>query len=338
MTRSDGISVGDIAAVSWPLLALVLVFALATQFEGGRPVRILLSLAGLLVLPGYVVSLAVFPLRRPTDDEEPMLRYVDGDWQLPSLSPHFRWATALGFSVALAPVYGLIVTIGSVPYEFTPVVSVVVGLTAVNTVLALVRRYRLSDVARDLTPLVPRPDLFVRDALTSSAGFSVANLAVVLVVVLATGTLTAAIVAPQDGSAYTSTMVGTENENGELVASGYPHNLSAGESAELTFRLENHERRAMNYSVVVASQQVAADGGIVKAQKLAQFSNVVANNESWTRPHRITSTMSGDRVRLVYLVYVGEPPSDPTIDNAYRSLTIWIREPVPTADGAEGQA
>jgi len=34
--------------------------------------------------------------------------------------------------------------------------------------------------------------------------------------------------------------------------------------------------------------------------------------------------------RLVYLLYRGEPPAEPRIDNAYRELHLWINVSSPT--------
>lgn len=337
MIRSNDTTIGDIAAVLWPLAGLLLVSALAGYVPAGDPARLVLALVGLLVFPGYVVSLAVFPLRRPAAEDEPAIAFIDGDWTLPSLTPAMRWAVAVGFSLTLAPLYGFIIALGSLPYEFTPIVTVVVALTAVLTALALVRRLRLPDTAKGLGAPIPRPDRFLGTVTSRASGFSATNLAVVAVVVLAAGALTMAVVAPGDGNTYTTVALGTENESGEFVTAGYPHDLAPGESADLAFRLENSEKRALDYTVVVQTQRVNEGGEVVESRQLDQFSNTVGHDESWTHPHQITPTMEGDRVRVAYLVYVGNVPDSPTIDNSYRSLTLWIREPMPGETEAAAQ-
>jgi hypothetical protein len=34
--------------------------------------------------------------------------------------------------------------------------------------------------------------------------------------------------------------------------------------------------------------------------------------------------MTGERLRLTYLLYRGAPPQTPTTDNAYRELHLWV--------------
>jgi uncharacterized membrane protein len=50
----------------------------------------------------------------------------------------------------------------------------------------------------------------------------------------------------------------------------------------------------------------------------------LAQGETWTEEYGITPTMEGERLRLVFLLYEGEPPANPTLENAYRSSRLWV--------------
>jgi uncharacterized membrane protein len=38
----------------------------------------------------------------------------------------------------------------------------------------------------------------------------------------------------------------------------------------------------------------------------------------------VTPELTGDRMRLTYMLYRGAPPATPTTDNAYRELHLWV--------------
>jgi uncharacterized membrane protein len=45
----------------------------------------------------------------------------------------------------------------------------------------------------------------------------------------------------------------------------------------------------------------------------------------------VTPTLTGQRLRLAYLLYRGSPPPDPTVENAYREVHLWINVSAPSA-------
>jgi uncharacterized membrane protein len=123
----------------------------------------------------------------------------------------------------------------------------------------------------------------------------------------------------------------TETDEGDLVADGYPDRLRAGETADLVLRVENHESRDTSYEVVVQLQRVSADGTVTEASIRDRFERTVDAGLAWEQDHRITSDMSGERIRLAYLVYEGDAPAEPTLSNSYRNLTLWVGSEQPTA-------
>lgn len=41
--------------------------------------------------------------------------------------------------------------------------------------------------------------------------------------------------------------------------------------------------------------------------------------------------MEGERLRLAFLLYQNEPPAQPTVDNVYRELHLWVNVSAPAS-------
>lgn len=54
------------------------------------------------------------------------------------------------------------------------------------------------------------------------------------------------------------------------------------------------------------------------------FETTLADNETWTQQHSVAPTMTGERLRLTYLLYKGEAPPEPTVGGAYREVHLWV--------------
>jgi len=63
---------------------------------------------------------------------------------------------------------------------------------------------------------------------------------------------------------------------------------------------------------------------VLEEERLDQFSVTLSHNESWRGMRALTPTMVGDRLRLVFLLYRGDAPAEPTIDNAYRHTHLLV--------------
>jgi uncharacterized membrane protein len=63
---------------------------------------------------------------------------------------------------------------------------------------------------------------------------------------------------------------------------------------------------------------------VVDRQRLQTFELETEHNETWQRQHTVTPELTGDRMRLTYMLYRGAPPATPTTDNAYRELHLWV--------------
>jgi uncharacterized membrane protein len=91
----------------------------------------------------------------------------------------------------------------------------------------------------------------------------------------------------------------------------------------------------VEYTVVVELQRVtivnetdsttnATTVRVLDERELRRFEVSLAHNETWHNQHTVTPTMTGDRLRLQYLLYRGEPPADPSGETAYRELHLWV--------------
>jgi uncharacterized membrane protein len=63
---------------------------------------------------------------------------------------------------------------------------------------------------------------------------------------------------------------------------------------------------------------------VLERESIDRFSTRLAANETWTRQHTVSPSMTGERLRLVYLLYKNGLPAQPTTENAYRETHLWV--------------
>jgi hypothetical protein len=89
----------------------------------------------------------------------------------------------------------------------------------------------------------------------------------------------------------------------------------------------NHEHEPVDYTVVVELQNVTFEGNesvVREESELGRLRTGLADNETWTRTYEVTPTMTGERLRLAFLLYNESVPDDPTVENAYRETHLWV--------------
>jgi len=122
------------------------------------------------------------------------------------------------------------------------------------------------------------------------------------------------------------------------VAADYPEELVAGSPARLTVGVDNVEFEPVEYTVIVQLQEVErTDDGtrVLERRQLGRFETSLDEDESWRRTHEVTPTMTGEDLRLQYLLYRGNPPADPTAETAYRTLHLWVDVEAPNGESTE---
>lgn len=302
------------------LTALTYLAVFAPVFRETR-LRIVVTIPFVLFVPGYAIVAALFPEAANADEETGPLsgRGIDGVTRI---------ALSLATSLAVVPLVGLLLNFTPFGIRPLPVLVSTSAITLVATVAAAVRRWELPEDERFAVPYerwvaTARRELFEPESRLDAA----LNVALVLSLLLAAGSVGYAVSAPKEGESFTELYLLTETDTGELVADGYPANLTEGESAPLYVGIENHEHRSVDYTVIVELQRVETSSGTVnvtEAEELHRFEPSVGHGETWRNRHDVTPGMNGERLRLVYLLYKGEPPSRPAVDSADQEVHLWL--------------
>lgn len=309
--------------------------------EAGNPVRVAIVLVGLLVLPGYALTTALFPVASSgsgSDDRESqsplardaVSRTTESMERASGLTAAERAAVSFGASLALVP---LVAFAFALVAPDVPVRLIVLALAAITVAMILagaVRRLQTPPTARYAA--IPRGALGrARLALVGDERIDTAlNVVIVIGILAATGAFGVALTAPQNATDYTGFSLLAENESGEFVTADYPSNLTRGEPESLVFQIDNQEGRQVTYEVVVQLQRVD-NGSVVERTTLDSYRQQVAAGETWQQRHTINPTLAGDRLRLTYLLYQGDAPRTPTRSSAYRSLHLWVSVADPAA-------
>jgi uncharacterized membrane protein len=289
-------------AVVGLLMLASLSFALVVHW-----VVTVLGVAFLVLVPGYAVVAALFPSGASAGGEagrEPLSRIE-------------RLALAIATSLSLTIVVGVALNFTIWSITRPTMLGILGGISLAGGIVALIRRRRTRTCD-------PAATISVQRRIPAGDTTTAANLAVgiALLVVLVSVTLVAAT--SQKGETYTEFGLLSKTNNGSFTASGYPDSLSAGNSSTLYFTVENEERRPVSYVVVVQMDRVSDGGTVTERATLDTYRKQVQPGERWQQRDDVTPALSGEDVRLTYLLYRGERPEHPTVENAYRELHVWM--------------
>lgn len=296
------------------------------------PLRLVLGLPFVLFIPGYAFVAALFPEagEGPVADRGVVTEAdgepVDqtGDRGIDGIE---RVALSFGLSIAVVPLIGLILNFTPWGIRLMPILASLSAFTLAAVVLAAARRQELPEEDRFTVPYrewagAGQAELFEPDS-RADAGL---NVLLVLSILLATSSVGYAVLVPQQGESFSEFYLLTEDGT-ELEADDYPTEFTMGESRSLVVGVSNQEHEPTNYSVVVQLQQVRIEGNsttVRRDDQLRAFDLRLAHNETWHRSHTIEPTFAGNDLRLTYFLYRGTPPSNPTVENAYRELHLWV--------------
>jgi uncharacterized membrane protein len=138
---------------------------------------------------------------------------------------------------------------------------------------------------------------------------------------------------PKSTEAYTGFYLLTEGEDGDLVASGYPAEVTRGRSQNLVVGINNHEGQRTTYTVIVELQRVTTASTqvqIEESQRVNQFQVTLNPNETRRIPHSVTPRMSGTNLRLQYKLYKGKELSERPNSNFVEKLHLWMNVTAPS--------
>lgn len=344
------------------LTALVNV-AVFTPVIREMPLRVPLGLAFVLFVPGYVFIAALFPETGEPPATEDALDTdpdrSDGEAeegfrstaQRSGIDGIERVALAFGLSIAIVPLIGLVLNFTPWGIRLAPIMVAVTGFTLVATAVAAHRRWQLPADERFAVPYREWYHTGRTELLEPDTRFDgVLNVLLVASIVLALGTVTFAIVVPPDGERFSAVYILTEDDDGDLVADGYPTEFVQGERGDIVVGVDNHEHERTEYSIVVVEQdteritnETAPTGNetdeppvnetvVTEQRELDRFETTIDHNESWHHHHEIEPTLVGDDIRVVWLLFPGgDVPDEPSIEDTEYHVHLWV-----SVDEAEG--
>lgn len=326
-------------------LAVVANLAMATPGISDSPLRAIVGLPYVLLLPGYALIAALFPeaghppgdTRKPGEaltagrsttvepsavsDSRPASRGIDGVE---------RVALSFALSIAIVPLLAIGLTLSPLGFAVPTLVTALNAFILGNLVIATLRRWRRPMESRFYVPYRQWWATGSAHITGRASGTNaVLNVGLAIAIVFAVGTLSAAMVMPPDGEEYTEFYVLGEEAGGDLVAAGYPESLVVGEPAPVHLGIENYEREDVKYDVVIQLQRVeqSEDQTVVSHRtEVDRFSVVVGHNETWSGQQDVIAgdDLTGSDLQLVFLLYHDDVPDTPTRDNAYRDLFLWV--------------
>ncbi|GCF12111.1 hypothetical protein Harman_00460 [Haloarcula mannanilytica] len=289
------------------------------------PVRIVVGLVFVLFIPGYAFIAALFPEdgSGPTADGE-----ADTNSEADGIDGIERVALSFGLSIALVPLVGLVLNFTPWGIRLLPILVSLSGLTLVLTAVAAVRRWALPPEEQFHVPYrtwlsAGREELFSPASRTDAA----LNVLLVLSILLAAASVGYAVTVPKDGERFSEFYLLTETDDGELVADNYRTEFQQGESGSLIVGIGNQEHERTEYTVIAELQRVERVGNETRVQErteLRRFQPTLGHNETWHGQHEVTPGMTGEGLRLQYLLYRGAPPETVNQSTAYREVHLWV--------------
>lgn len=280
--------------------------------------RIGFGFLAVLFAPGYVTLAAVTAGRR-TDEE--LGRW---DWIGTELGRWERLVLCVPVSIAIVVLLGVFVNFTPLGVRPATMVLVVTGYTVSIAAVAVIRRVvseagTASAPLGDIVPSIGR----LRDPPTEVD--LVLNLLVLLIIVAGA----VAVVAPLSGQStpsFTEFALSGGNESGDLDTEDYLFENGSNGSATVVARIANRERRSVQYTVVVQLQRATVGKRSVAVIDRRRASTTTVGLDGGERARigydfGLPETPSGCRV--AFLLYRGEVPPSPTVENAYRELHLW---------------
>jgi len=324
------------------------------------PLRVIVGLPFVLFIPGYAFIAALFPEAGTSPQHEGeggeteltnASSSPDGDEQSATgalrtrgIDGIERVALSFGLSIAIVPLIGLLLNFTPWGIRLVPIMIGISIFTLGATWIAARRRRAVPPEDRFAVPYRTwiesiRSELFQPESNTDL----VLNILLVISILLAVSSVSYAVAVPKQGESLTEFYLLTEDESGALVADEYPTEFVAGEERQLIIGIGNQEHQAINYTVVVELQRVEFETGtqdqdpnatsptgnitsiqVLEAEELGRIRTRLRHNDTWQRPYTIRPTMTGQNLRLAFLLYKGSPPRNPTVDTAYIELRLWV--------------
>lgn len=303
------------------------------------PIRIVVGLAFVLFVPGYAFIAALFPeageppTATPSDEDASATDSTveeDPSFRDRGIDGIERVALSFGLSIAIVPLVGLALNFTPFGIRLVPILFSLSAFTLGTAAVAAVRRWELPADERFRVPYRDWIETGKREVFQPTSRVDAAlNVALAVAVLLAVSSVVYAVAVPPQGEQFSEFYILTENDDGELVADGYPDEFTAGDPEPIHVGIGNNEYETAEYTVVVQLQEVRGEGNesrVVERVEVDRFSTSVVHNDTWIERQDVTVSdeLVGEELRLAFLLYVDEPPTESTRENAYRDLHLWV--------------
>lgn len=300
----------------WVVVLLTLGAGLALLVPGvPRAIEWAVGIPFLLVLPGYALLAAVFggSVSGPTAARQP--------------DPPGWGAKAAMSLVTSAIVLGVLgVTLSTVGMlGLAPAVLTIGTVTLGGVVVARIRR---RGVTVDTRPAPSSGESTIQ--VSSRSGTSgVQRVTLVIAILALVGAVAFAVTTPAQQSSFTEATLYAGPSAGELPDTEETTTLRADEENTVWVDLANHEGAPVDYEIVGQLQRVGSNGTVVEEEQVDRGQVRVEANETVRLERTIDPSMTGETLRLQYLIYKGAAPEDPGTDSADLSVHVWV-------EGVEG--
>ena len=288
---------------------LVVTALVASTLRSSGAVWLPVALPLLLVLPGYVTVAFAYAARGRER------------WTVTTVTK--RLGFAVGGSLAVLPVVAILTYLSPLSLAPPDLVTTVSGYVLLGVVATAVRRDHASDSTREGR----RARASERSGAFQLFGrASPLQLVMGVSVVVAVATLGVAVAVPSDGATTSDLHLLTE-QDGRLVADGYPDSVPEGGAVPIVVGVSNDEQQPMEYTVVTELQRVSVTDRTVAVQErreLDRYTVELEHDETRRRQLNIRGAFTGENVRFAVYLYRGDPPASPTAESAYRNAYIWL--------------
>jgi uncharacterized membrane protein len=311
------------------ILGFLTVVNLAIVVVGvvSAPLRVALGTPLLLFLPGYVLVTTLFPRATVPETRQGSGAFSVLPRQYCALNGPERAALSFGLSLAILPLFALVVAFSR--WSFT-VDAVVLGLSLfvlLGAVTSVFTRSAVSPEARFEVSILAWSSRVWKFMFAGTLRNSVVNVALVLSIVLSVAVVGFAFAAPQDGERYSEMTLLTETEDGEYVAGEYPEVFATGEQRDLVVGIENNEQVQTEYTIVTRVERVSTSDGsvaVLEANEVRRRVVTLDPGEQWYDNHAVTLDATGEDLRLSYYLYRDGVPETVNEETAYRHTYIWV--------------
>jgi len=261
--------------LAWVLILIIVLFP-------SNILRIILGVPFLLFFPGYALTAALFTRRGRMGGIE-------------------RVALSFGLSIAVVPLIGLILHYTPWGIRLEPILYSVASFILITSVIAWLRRRRLTRRERFSVELYLRLPGW-------GGGVWDRVLAITLVVVIlgALGTLGYFIATPKVEETFTEFYIlGPEGK-----AADYPAELKVGGEGRVIAGIVNHEGREVSYrvEVVIGSDKTTEVGPVM-----------LADEQKWEGEVGFVSETPGEHQRVEFSLY-----KDGEVEPCLEPLYLWV--------------